>query len=292
MIKVAGYGRMSTDKQQMSPAVQEKAVRDWFDYQLRAGKWPDGAEFIGMFTDHAVSSRIDLLDREYGQHLITVLDPGDLIVAAKYNRAFRSAADAERTLARLDEAGITFVFLDLNVDTSTANGKMMAGMLAVISKHERDLRSETTKDALAYRRKTGHAVCLPPWGWQIKNKRTSVEQRRTAMARLAPNIEERTFASASLELLRQGKSRLEAYRLLKHFHRRRKMKCGCSEQGIVNAAASAAMGFPKQSLRFISKTLGINLGTLEFVRRDDHEQVRARLQELLRQDGFDEENSL
>jgi len=288
-MKVAGYGRMSTDKQQMSPAVQEQAVRDWFDYQSRAGKWPEGAEFIGMFTDKAVSSRVDLLDRANGQHLVTVLDRGDLIVAAKYNRAFRSAADAERTLARLDEAGIKFAFLDLNIDTSTANGKLMAGILAVVSKHERDLRSETTKDALAYRRRTGHATCLPPWGWRIKNKRKKNEKRRVAMAKLVPDIDERTFASASRVLLREGKSRLEAHRILKHFRKLRKMTCAYSEQSIVDAAAAASLNFPKQSVRFVSKTLGINVGTLNFTRRDDHEQVRARLQELLRQDGFHEE---
>lgn len=289
MIKVAGYGRMSTDKQQMSPKVQEQAVREWFDYQSRAGKWPEGAEFIGMFTDKAVSSRVDLLDRANGQHLVTILDRGDLIVAAKYNRAFRSAADAERTLARLDEAGITFAFLDLNIDTSTANGKMMAGILAVVSKHERDLRSETTRDALAYRRRTGHAICKPPWGWRIQNKRKNKDQRRTTMAKLTPDIEERTFASASLKMLRDGKSRLEAHRLLSYFHKARKMSCAHSEQSIVDAAAAASLGFPKQSIRFVSKTLGMNVGTLEFTRRHDHEQVRARLHELLLEDGFDEE---
>jgi len=288
MIKVAGYGRMSTDKQQMSPAVQEQAVRDWFEYQTKAGKWDDGAEFVGMFVDKAVSSRIDLLDRPCGEHIITVLNPGDVIVAAKYNRAFRSAADAERTLARLNEAGILLVFLDLNIDTSTANGKLMAGVLAVVSEHERNLRSETTKDALAFRRRTGHAVCLPPWGWQIKNKRKSKEVRRASMAKMAPDLDERSFANAARKMLRGGASRLDAHRLLLHFHKKRNMKCACSEQSIVDAAAAASLGFPKQSITFVSKTLGFNVGTLKFTRRDDHKQVTARLHELLVEDGFDE----
>ena len=138
MIKIAGYGRMSTDKQQMSPEVQEKVIKDWIKVQHANGKWPDGYQFIGMFVDRAVTSKVHMLDREAGQHLMTALDPGDLIVVAKYDRAFRSAADAERTLAMIDELGLKIVFIDLNIDTSTPNGKMLAGILAVVSKHTRD----------------------------------------------------------------------------------------------------------------------------------------------------------
>jgi len=46
-----------------------------------------------------------LADRPEGQRLLTALQPGDVVVAAKLDRAFRSAADALETLEELKKIG-------------------------------------------------------------------------------------------------------------------------------------------------------------------------------------------
>ena len=49
------------------------------------------AEF---FVEAGVSGSVPLADRPGGQRLLTALQPGDVIITAKLDRAFRSAADA------------------------------------------------------------------------------------------------------------------------------------------------------------------------------------------------------
>jgi DNA invertase Pin-like site-specific DNA recombinase len=237
-IQIAGYGRMSTDKQQISPEVQRDMIQQWFDYQMMTNRWPNGARFIGMFIDHAVTSKIDLLNRKSGEHLMTTLNAGDIVVVAKYNRAFRSAADAERTLDRAEEAGIKFVFLDLHIDTTQANGKMMAGIMAVVSKHERDLRSETTRDALSFRRKKGYATHLPPHGWKIGSD-----------GKLVVDIPSRTLALAARSVILQGVRRDYLSRAIRPFYKAHKMKHGWSPQGLVNSAAASCLQFKQTVVR-------------------------------------------
>lgn len=279
MIRIAGYGRMSTDKQQLSPEVQERMIRDWYEYQVKQGKWDKPTEFVGMFVDRAVSSKVDLLKRPVGQHLLTLLGPGDLIVVAKYNRAFRSAADAERTLDILDEAGIKMAFLDLNIDTSTANGKMLAGILAVVSKHERDLRSETTKDALNSLQKSLRPIGKPPIGWRTR--------KQSGKKVLCPDNRVRVLANAARELIRQGAGRRKAYRQLSPYYQKHHLPVPANPVVMLAHAAAACLEFPRTSRTEIRRALGYRHENESFVRRDDHQQIIEHLNERLREFGYD-----
>lgn len=290
VVKVAGYGRMSTDKQQESPKVQEQAIRAWFKYQCETDRWPDGAKFVGMFVDSAISSRVYMLDREAGQHLLTLLDPGDIVVVSKYNRAFRSAADAERTLEAFETAGIKMVFLDLNIDTSNANGKMLAGILAVVSKHERDLRSETTKEAHKHRlRKRGYGQGKPPIGWKFGYRRKTGDRKKDVKIKIVPDNDWRLYCNAARRLLRSGMSRPKANRALLPYMVKHDLPGGTSQSKMVNAAAAACLGFPTCGMRLASKMLGINVGTNAFVCRDDHDQLIIKLRKRLVEEGYADE---
>lgn len=281
MIKIAGYGRMSTDKQQMSPEVQEKVIKDWIKVQDANGKWPDGYEFIGMFVDRAVTSKVHMLDREAGQHLMTALDPGDLIVVAKYDRAFRSAADAERTLTMIDELGLKIVFIDLNIDTSTPNGKMLAGILAVVSKHTRDTISDNTKVALDTRRKRGDPLGSPPPGWQIR--------RNHGKRRLIPDPVVRALGNATVKLVREKNYK---YRQLEREMQLVSLKHGikkCSVNTYLNYGACSMLGWPKIHLRIIKRLLEMDVGSIRFIKRDDHDRLRLELAQKMKEEGFEYE---
>ena len=119
---VLGYGRVSTDKQELSPEAQTKICRDWYDREVAGGVWKSGSKWGGMIMDLAVSSKVDLFKRPKGQLIPTLLQPGDVMVAAKIWRAFRSAADAELSLEQFKEMQIRCVLIDMQVDTSTYNG--------------------------------------------------------------------------------------------------------------------------------------------------------------------------
>lgn len=273
MIKVAGYGRMSTIDQKLSPKVQEDKVRSWFDYQSKTGRLSKDSRFLGMFIDEGVTSRIDMLMREQGQKILTLLDPGDIVVVASLSRAFRSAADAEKTMAILDEAQIGLVFLDIQVDTSTPTGKVVTSVIAACAKFERDLISQRTKEALDAKRKRGEPSGSPPIGWSIKKQEGS--------SCFTPDIDTRKVAIAATKLFKEGASRYEVYCTLnKHLRKtRRKPK---SPMWFVLASCANLLGFPVASNRRCEQVLGIPCNTIEFIKREDHSSLQATLNMGLR----------
>jgi|13_taG_2_1085334.scaffolds.fasta_scaffold19984_4 DNA invertase Pin-like site-specific DNA recombinase len=277
MIKVAGYGRMSTDKQQMSPKVQTDKIEQWVKQQQSVGKWKDGAKFIGMFIDEAVSSRVDMLKRPFGQHVVTVLDPGDMVVVASLSRAFRSVNDTWNTMRVLDEAGISIAFLDSPMDTSTPVGKLMLTMVAGFAEFERDLISTRTKDTAAVKRKLGEPIGPAPVGWRnMKDKRGCY---------MTPDKTIRTVASAAANLFQQGNSRESVFLKMRAAMCKRNLQPK-SHQWYVTAAAASCLDFPKQSIRFVSSVLGFDVDRMSFVTHGNHGDARRQLSEWLKQEGF------
>ncbi|GMU83742.1 MAG: hypothetical protein AMXMBFR47_36120 [Planctomycetota bacterium] len=53
------------------------------------------------------------------------------------------------------------------IDTTTAAGKMVFRLLAVLSEFERDLASERTKSALAHKAANGERTGDIPYGWDL-----------------------------------------------------------------------------------------------------------------------------
>jgi DNA invertase Pin-like site-specific DNA recombinase len=82
VIQIAGYGRASTDKQQLTPEQQRTIIRNWFDRQCEGSAF-EGQEpsFLGTFID-GIATNAYLLDRPVGQMLIPTLDRGDIIAVA------------------------------------------------------------------------------------------------------------------------------------------------------------------------------------------------------------------
>jgi len=278
VVKVAGYGRCSTDKQQLSPKVQEDKIRRWFEYQKESGRWPDGAELIGMFVDEAVSSRIDMLNREQGYNLLVSLDPGDVIVCATMSRAFRSAGDAEKTTNTLQEAGISLQFVDCAVDTSTPQGKMFLGMIAVMARFEREMIAERTRDAMRIKRINGELLGPPPYGWKAKDG--------TNGKVLVPDINRRIVALAARKLFMQGLSRSNIERQMRYFTNKHNMKVPRSISVLTVGAAMAALDFPKTSHQYCRKLLGMKILRQDFICLESHEDIKEKLRIEAEKEGL------
>jgi DNA invertase Pin-like site-specific DNA recombinase len=277
MIKVAGYGRMSTDKQQMSPKVQTQKIENWFEQQKSTGRWGDSPKFVGMFIDEAVSSRVDMLKRPFGQHVLTVLDRGDMVVVASLSRAFRSVNDTWNTMKVLDEAGISIAFLDSPMDTSTPVGKLMLTMVAGFAEFERDLISSRTKETAAVKRKMGEPIGPAPIGWQ-----NSRDSRGTY---LRPDKSARIVAEAAKFLFVKGLSRQEVFYHMRTAMRKRRLEPK-SPQWYVSAAAAACMDFPKLSITFINSVLGFSIDRMSFITAGDHSKAKKDLRDWMKQEGF------
>jgi len=53
------------------------------------------------------------------------------------------------------------MFLDLGLDTSTSQGRLLRNIMGAFAEYESDVRSDYSKAAIAYRARRG----LPPGGW-------------------------------------------------------------------------------------------------------------------------------
>ena len=93
-----------------------------------------------------------LADRPEGQPLLTTVQPGDVVIVARLDRAFRSAADALGTLDQLKEDWIGLHMIDLGGDV-TGNGisKLVFTILSAVAENERDRIRERVREAKRHR---------------------------------------------------------------------------------------------------------------------------------------------
>lgn len=96
--------------------------------------------------------------------LEAVCRPGGVLVVYSLSRLARSVKDTLAIAERLAAAGADLVSLSERIDTTSASGKMVFRMLAVLAEFERDLVSERTRTAFAHKRAQGERVGQIPYG--------------------------------------------------------------------------------------------------------------------------------
>jgi DNA invertase Pin-like site-specific DNA recombinase len=146
-MKVYGYVRVSTAEQANAGLSLDTQRQQITGYAMMKG-W-DVAEF---FVEAGVSGSMPLADRPEGQRMLATLKPGDVVITAKLDRAFRSAADALGTLEQLKDDRIGLHMIDLGGDV-TGNGisKLVFTILSAVAENERDRIRERVRDAKRHR---------------------------------------------------------------------------------------------------------------------------------------------
>lgn len=163
-----GYGRASTDKQKITLEAQEERTRHYAKY-----KFPD-KEITVFFCDDAITGGMPWQQRPKGKMLFEVVRPGDHIIVAKLDRAFRSVADAATITKSLSSNNITLHIVDMNLDLSDHYGRFFFHIVAAFAELEKELVSARTKEALDWKRKRGLPANKSPFGWKkIGMKRES-----------------------------------------------------------------------------------------------------------------------
>lgn len=94
-------------------------------------------------------------DRPQLNELIEYAREGDILVVYKLDRLGRSTKRIIELSEQLEQRGIELVSIRDNIDTTTAVGKAMFRMLAVLAEMERDLIVERTKAGLESARARG-----------------------------------------------------------------------------------------------------------------------------------------
>lgn len=94
-------------------------------------------------------------DREQLQIALDLLEEGDTLVVYKLDRLARSTLKLIQVLDGIQQKGAHLVSINDNIDTTTAAGKALFGMLAVFAEFERNIIIERTQAGLKAARARG-----------------------------------------------------------------------------------------------------------------------------------------
>lgn len=154
-MKVIGYIRVSTEGQAtegVSLEAQRQRIAQWCE--LNEGELEHIYEDAGI-SGKTVNQRPGLLAA------LAAATKGKVLVVYSFSRLARSTRDMLDIADRLTVAKADLVSISERFDTTTAAGKLMFRMLAVLAEFERDIISERTKAALAVRKAQGVKLGSP-----------------------------------------------------------------------------------------------------------------------------------
>jgi DNA invertase Pin-like site-specific DNA recombinase len=156
MSRALRYLRVSTSEQGDS-GLGLDAQGAAIDAELAHRGWAPAGTHIDIASGKSTKGRPELLAA------LDALDRGeaDVLVVAKLDRLARSVLDFANIMARAARAGWAIVCIDVNVDTSTASGEMMANVVAAFAQYERRLISDRTRAAMAAKRASGARLGRP-----------------------------------------------------------------------------------------------------------------------------------
>lgn len=164
MPNVYGYTRVSTAEQVTGTSLEEQARKVTGIAQAAGLPTPT------IFRDAGVSGATPLEERPEGARLLAALQPGDTVIVAKLDRAFRSAADALARAEWLDDMGVNLILSDMGTQpvTSSGMGKLFFTLLAAMAEFERHrIRERTADGRAAKRRGGGYLGGKAPFGYRI-----------------------------------------------------------------------------------------------------------------------------
>lgn len=125
-----------------------------------------GYELVETYADEGISGHSMM--KRYGlqQAVDAVCTCGGVLVVYSLSRLARNTQETLELGNRLAKAGADLVSLSEKIDTTSAAGKMVFRMLAVLAEFERDQVSERTTMALAYKKSQQERVGELPYGFQ------------------------------------------------------------------------------------------------------------------------------
>ncbi len=161
MATAIGYIRVSTEGQAVdgvSLDAQRAKIEAWAtlnDYEL-----------VAVHVDAGISGK-GMTNRPGLQAALADCQKGSALVIYSLSRLARSTKDTLEISERLAKAGADLVSLSEKIDTTSAAGKMVFRMLAVLAEFERDQISERTTTAMQFKKGKGELVGAVPYGFEL-----------------------------------------------------------------------------------------------------------------------------
>lgn len=105
---------------------------------------------------------------------------GDEFYVTRLDRCSRSVKDLHQVIDTLNDKGVDFKATEQDLDTSTSSGRLMIGLLSIVSAFETDLRAERQADGIKSARKRGVKFGAKPVFDEERTKK-AIELQKTEM---------------------------------------------------------------------------------------------------------------
>ena len=180
MREAIGYVRVSTGGQTegVSLSAQEAKIRQWADL--------NDHEVLSVYDDAGLSGA-EMSQRQGLQNAIErACKAKAALVVYSLSRLARSTRDTLAVSEKLSKAGAELVSISEKIDTTSASGKMVFRLLAVLAEFERDQVSERTRVALHHMRAKGRRISrYAPYGFDLSADRQGLVRNDREMAVIA-----------------------------------------------------------------------------------------------------------
>ena len=124
----------------------------------------------GWFVDHGVSGAAPIDQRPALCEALGVLQKGDTLVVAKWDRLARSVMNAAVIRGLIARSGATVAAVSGTPD-DTPEGRLMQAILDAFAEYELAVIKARTRAALAVRRREGRPTSHPPYGKKVVDGR-------------------------------------------------------------------------------------------------------------------------
>ena len=175
MQQAIGYIRVSTQGQAdegVSLEAQRAKIEAWCEL--------NDYELVALFEDAGISGG-SMKGREGLHAALKAARPGMALVTYSISRLARSTRDMLEISDELTRRGADLVSLSERIDTTTASGRMVFRMLAVLAEFEREQIGERTKMALRHKKAQGMVYAATPFGFEAVDGRLVEDEDEAAI---------------------------------------------------------------------------------------------------------------
>jgi len=127
-----GYARTSTNQQKNSIETQIEQL--------------EGAGCDKIFTEQKSGKQAE--NRKELKAALEFCREGDTFVVTRLDRCSRSVKDLHTIIDQLNNKSVGFKATEQELDTTTSAGRLMIGLLSIVSAFETDLRAERQADGI------------------------------------------------------------------------------------------------------------------------------------------------
>jgi DNA invertase Pin-like site-specific DNA recombinase len=169
-VAIYGYCRVSTQMQAadgVSMEAQEAKIHHYADFK--------GYYVKRIYYDFGISAK-DTKGRPALLKLLDDIGPRQRLVVYSISRLARNVENALEIHRILTDKNAALVTLDMDIDTSTAVGKVVFTLIGAFAEFERAQTAERVSMSLTQLRNQGKLRSKPPFGWKFVSKKLPFER--------------------------------------------------------------------------------------------------------------------